>query len=373
MRALKDVSLDKKHVGLRVDLNVPIEDGVVMNDERLSATLPTILEILKSTNNLSIISHLGRPKEGEFNDDLSLRPVMEWFEKRLNIPIKLVDSIEDLNGGVLFLENIRMFAGESENNNDLARRLASQFDVYVMDAFATAHRKSASTYGAIINSKEACAGLLFAKELDNLSKVLDSSSNLLSVVGGSKVSTKLEVISNLLLKSENVLVGGGIANTFLKAKGFNVGKSLVENEMVSIAKKMLETGKIILPNNVCISNSTQSDDFKYVPVNLVPNEKMILDVELNHQELVNKNFDSVLWNGPLGIFEIDNFAKGTKDLVNYLTRSGLKVVAGGGETIFAISKYSNKKNFAYVSTAGGAFLDYISGKTLPSVEALELK
>ncbi len=373
MRDLNDVVLVDRHVGLRADLNVPIEDGVVMNDERLSATLPTILEILKSTKNLTIISHLGRPKEGEYEKELSLRPIVDWFEKRLNLEIPLVKTLDQLPDGISFLENIRMFPGESSNDDSLSEMLATKFDVYIMDAFATAHRKSSSTYGTIMKSKNVAAGLLFSKEIQNLSHILDGSKKLLSIVGGSKVSTKLEVISNLLLKSQSILVGGGIANTFLKAKGFDVGNSLAEDDMIAAAKKMLGTGKIILPEKVCISSSPQSDDFEFVPVDCVPKDKMILDIELNLNELSKKSFDAILWNGPLGIFEIKNFETGTKDLVKYLIQSKLKVVAGGGETIFALTKYSHKENFHYVSTAGGAFLEFISGKKLPSVEALELK
>lgn len=373
MRELKDVVLVGKHVGLRVDLNVPIEDGAVMNDERLSATLPTILEILKSTKNLTIISHLGRPKEGEYSEELSLKPIVHWFEKRLNLEIPLVKSLDELPNGISFLENIRMFPGESRNDDLLSELLSKKFDIYIMDAFATAHREASSTYGAILKSKDSVPGLLFSREINALSNILDDSKKLLSIVGGSKVSTKLEVITNLLSKSDKVLVGGGIANTFLKAKGFDIGTSLVEDDMISSAKKMLGTGKIILPERVCISKSTQSDDIEFVPIESVPEDKMILDIELNIKELSKQDYDAILWNGPLGIFEIKNFEKGTRDLVKYLTQSGSRVVAGGGETIFAISKYSDKKHFHYISTAGGAFLEFISGKKLPSVEALELK
>ena len=210
---------------MRVDLNVPIEDGAVMNDERLSATLPTILEILKSTKNLTIISHLGRPKEGEYSEE-SFETNCALVRKRLNLEIPLVKSLDELPNGISFLENIRMFPGESRNDDLLSELLSKKFDIYIMDAFATAHREASSTYGAILKSKDSVPGLLFSREINALSNILDDSKKLLSIVGGSKVSTKLEVITNLLSKSDKVLVGGGIANTFLKAKGFDIGTSL---------------------------------------------------------------------------------------------------------------------------------------------------
>ena len=271
------------------------------------------------------------------------------------------------------MENIRFFEGEKDNDLDLSKTISNSFDVYVMDAFATAHRQSASTFGAIIESQEACAGILFSKEIQNLDLALNSSENVLSIVGGSKISTKLNVIKNLISKSSKVLVGGGIANTFLKAAGYEVGLSLVEDEMIDVSKELLNTNKIILPKNVYVADSPQAKSAELVMVDGVSKDKMILDIELNDELKITSASDYIIWNGPLGIFEINQFATGTKQLVKFLESSPSKVIAGGGETIYAISKFSDISKFHYVSTAGGAFLEYLSGYSLPSIEALRLK
>ena len=370
MKNLVDIDLAGKRVGIRVDLNVPIDNGTILNSERLSAALPSILHILKHTDNLCIITHLGRPKEGNYDEQFSIKPIVEWFKKRLNRDIQLCTDFKSLPGSLCFIENIRFFDGETKNSDMLADEIAKSFDIYVMDAFATAHRKAASTYGAIKKSTLACAGILFQNEVENISSALVEGSSLSSIVGGSKVSTKLEVISNLLNKSEKVLVGGGIANTFLKAAGNEIGRSLCEDDMLGIANQMLGTGKIVLPRKVMVADSTSDESVEVVSFDSVPQNKMILDIEFN-EEVFSKNVSEIiLWNGPLGIFEIDAFSKGTDSLVSYLSKSNSKVIAGGGETIFAITKFSSIDKFDYVSTAGGAFLEFLGGRELPSIQAL---
>ena len=373
MNHLVDIDITDKKVGLRVDLNVPIENGEILNHERLSAALPSILYILERTKKLCIISHLGRPEEGSFNENYSLEPIKNWFQKRLNVEIPLLSEFKNIPESLCLMENIRFFKGEKDNASELSAMISNCFDVYVMDAFATAHRQSASTYGAILEAKEACAGQLFSQEIKSLDSALHNSENVLSIVGGSKVSTKLNVIKNLISNSSNVLVGGGIANTFLKAAGYEVGISLVEDEMIDISRKLLETNKIILPKNVYVANSTQDNSAELVPVQDVNKNKMILDIELSEEVRSISNHNYIIWNGPLGIFEIEQFSNGTKQLINLLENTSSKVIAGGGKTIYAISKFSDIKKFNYVSTAGGAFLEYLSGYRLPSIEALRLK
>ena len=372
MNHLEHTVLTDKKVGLRVDLNVPIENGEILSHERLSAALPSILYILKHTKKLCVITHLGRPKEGEFDIDLSVLPIKKWFEKRLNEEIALINNFENIPDNVCFMENIRFFNGENDNDKNLSEQIAKAFDVYVMDAFATAHRTAASTFGAIKFSKNACSGLLFSEEITNLELALKENKQILSIVGGSKISTKLKVINNLLPNSSAIVVGGGIANTFLKAAGNPIGKSIVEDDMLDTAKELLSTNKIILPKHVYVSATPQSNDVDLIPVEDVSENKMILDIELNENK-ISQNEEYIIWNGPLGIFEIDKFSNGTKQLIAFLENSKSKVIAGGGETLFAINKFSDTSKFHYVSTAGGAFLEYLAGNQLPSIEALRLK
>jgi len=373
MKTLLEADLNNKKVGIRVDLNVPIKEGKILSHEKLSAALPSILHILERTQNLCIISHLGRPTEGDFDPNYSLLPIKEWFDEKLKKELAFIDNLDLIPEGISLLENIRFFNGEKENNEELSQKIADAFDVYVMDAFATAHRRSASTFGAIKKSEVACAGMLFSKEVINIEYALKESGSLNSIVGGSKISTKLKVIESLLKKSQKVLVGGGIANTFLKASGYEIGKSLAEDNMLNMANNMLETGKIILPEKVYVSESMESKNISLVPISDVSKDKMILDIEFNDKEIKNYSSKATIWNGPLGIFEIDEFSNGTKSLINYLEQLDSKVIAGGGETIFAINKFSDIKNFHYVSTAGGAFLEYLGGSLLPSIEALKSK
>ena len=373
MKALSEINLNNKKVGIRLDLNAPIRAGKLLDHEKLTVALPSIINILERTSNLCIISHLGRPTEGSFDQELSLLPIKEWFEERMQKEIPLISDLDSIPDGLSFLENIRFFSGEKQNTDDLSQKIANTFDVYVMDAFATAHRRSASTYGAIKKAKSVCIGMLFSKEITKIDQALKEGSTLNSIVGGSKISTKIKVLENLLEKSQKVLVGGGIANTFLKAMGYEIGKSLVEVNMLDRAKKMLKTGKIVLPENVYIAESPEMGEVTLVPVEDVPKDKMILDIEFNFTEMNKFSSEMTIWNGPLGMFEQDKFSNGTKKLISYLEHTSSRVIAGGGETIFAIKKFSDSKNFDYISTAGGAFLSYLAGDLLPTIEALKTK
>ena len=373
MKALSEINLNNKKVGIRLDLNAPIRAGKLLDHEKLTVALPSIINILERTSNLCIISHLGRPTEGSFDQELSLLPIKEWFEERMQKEIPLISDLDSIPDGLSFLENIRFFSGEKQNTDDLSQKIANTFDVYVMDAFATAHRRSASTYGAIKKAKSVCIGMLFSKEITKIDQALKEGSTLNSIVGGSKISTKIKVLENLLEKSQKVLVGGGIANTFMKAMGYEIGKSLVEGNMLDRAKKMLKTGKIVLPENVYMAESPEMGEVTLVPVEDVPKDKMILDIEFNFTEMNKFSSEMTIWNGPLGMFEQDKFSNGTKKLISYLEHTSSKVIAGGGETIFAIKKFSDSKNFDYISTAGGAFLSYLAGDLLPTIEALKTK
>ena len=373
MKALSEINLNNKKVGIRLDLNAPIRAGKLLDHEKLTVALPSIINILERTSNLCIISHLGRPTEGSFDQELSLLPIKEWFEERMQKEIPLISDLDSIPDGLSFLENIRFFSGEKQNTDDLSQKIANTFDVYVMDAFATAHRRSASTYGAIKKAKSVCIGMLFSKEITKIDQALKEGSTLNSIVGGSKISTKIKVLENLLEKSQKVLVGGGIANTFMKAMGYEIGKSLVEDNMLDRAKKMLKTDKIVMPENVYIAESSEMGEVTLVPVEDVPKDKMILDIEFNFTEMNKFSSEMTIWNGPLGMFEQDKFSNGTKKLISYLEHTSSKVIAGGGETIFAIKKFSDSKNFDYISTAGGAFLSYLAGDLLPTIEALKTK
>ena len=374
MTDLHSIDLKNKYVGLRVDLNVPLESGEVLSPDRLSAALPTILYILEHTENLCLISHLGRPKEDDFDPNLSLKPIKEWFEKRLNKKISLENEIKK-SEGIKMLENIRFFKGENENSENLGQKLADIFDVYIMDAFATAHRKSASTYGAIKASEVSCAGLLLENETDALQQAISSKNfPMLSIVGGSKVSSKLKVIKNLSKISDDVLTGGGITNTILKAQGHNIGLSLHEDSMLNDAKELLDTGKILLPDEVVVSKDIESNNTRITKVNSVQHDEIILDQILS-PAIIKKIIQAkkIIWNGPVGVFERQPFSLGTKALAEAIASSQAFSLAGGGETLLAIKMFIEKNNISYCSTGGGAFLEFMEGKELPSLSALGFK
>ena len=376
MRLLKDQDLSNKNVVLRLDLNVPIQDKRVLDSTRISASVPTIKYLLDKNCKVLLISHLGRPEEGKFDINLSMHPVAEKLSEILNHEIDLIDSLSSSDifntTQIQLLENLRFLVGEKDNNEELGNQLANKGDIYIFDAFGTAHRKQASTHSAIQQAKFSCAGLLLEKEINSLNKALTSIENpFTAVIAGSKISTKLELIAHLNSKADFIIVGGGIANTFLKSQGFNVGESLVENDMIKIAEELYNSGKIILPNKVIVADSIDSNYSTTKNIDSVSSSDKIFDINLssNMSEIL-KSSKTILWNGPIGVFEKEPFQKGTHQLATTIAKSKAFSLAGGGETIAAINKFINKDEVSYCSTGGGSFLEYMEGKILPSIEAL---
>ena len=377
---LSSLDINKKNLVIRVDMNVPIDDGNVLDSSRIEACIPTINYALENNSKVLLVSHLGRPTEGNFEEKFSLRPVAEELQKILNKPVELIKDLDSNNifkseTNIQVLENIRFFEGEKGNCQSLGKDLASLGDIYVFDAFGTAHREQASTHAAIENASTACAGFLLEKENECLTKALDNyQSPYLAIIGGAKVSTKLELIKYINTVADKIIVGGGIANTFLKAAGLNIGKSLVEDSMIDIAKSILEQGKIILPTTVVTSKSFEGDDVKEKSVNDISDDEMILDLYLEDDTLkVINEAQTILWNGPIGVFENYKFEKGTKELSQAIAESKAFSLAGGGETLSAINKYIKSDDVSYCSTGGGAFLEFMEGKVLPSIKVLNSK
>jgi phosphoglycerate kinase len=342
--------------------------------------MPTINYALENNAKVLLISHLGRPTEGNFEERFSLKPVAQYLAKITNEPCEVINDIDSNmifhgESSIQLLENIRFFKGEKENCQDLGRKLAKLGDIYVFDAFGTAHREQASTHSAIKSASIACAGLLLERENNFLSKALKSyESPYIAIIGGAKVSTKLELIKHINSVADHIIVGGGIANTFLKASGFNIGKSLVEDSMIDIAKEILELGKIILPDIVITSKTFEGEDIKETQVNSIKNEEMILDLNLENKTIdLIVNANTILWNGPMGVFENNLFAKGTKNLSKGIANSNAFSLAGGGETLSAINKFIKSDDVSYCSTGGGAFLEFMEGKILPSIDILNSK
>ena len=376
MRLLKDQDLSNKNVVVRLDLNVPIQDKQIIDSTRIISSVPTIKYLVDKNCKVLLTSHLGRPEEGKFDQDFSMFPVAKKLSEILNYEIDLIDSLDSSDifntTQIQLLENLRFLIGEKDNNEKLGNQLANKGDVYIFDAFGTAHRKQASTHSAIQQAKFSCAGLLLEKEINSLNKALTSIENpFTAVIAGSKISTKLELIANLNSKADFIVVGGGIANTFLKSQGFDVGESLVENDMIEIAKELFNSGKIILPNKVIVADSIDSNSSTTKNIDSVSGSDKIFDINLtsNMSEIL-KNSKTILWNGPIGVFEKEPFQKGTHQLAKTIAGSEAFSLAGGGETIAAINKFINKDEVSYCSTGGGAFLEYMEGKLLPSIEAL---
>ena len=376
MRLLKDQDLSNKNVVVRLDLNVPIQDKQIIDSTRIISSVPTIKYLVNKNCKVLLTSHLGRPEEGKFDQDLSMSPVAEKLSEILNHEIDLIDSLDSSDifntTQIQLLENLRFLIGEKDNNEKLGNQLANKGDVYIFDAFGTAHRKQASTHSAIQQAKFSCAGLLLEKEINSLNKALTCIENpFTAVIAGSKISTKLELIAHLNSKADFIVVGGGIANTFLKSQGFNVGESLVENDMIETAKELFNSGKIILPNKVIVADSIDSNSSTTKNIDSVSGSDKIFDINLtsNMSEIL-KNSKTILWNGPIGVFEKEPFQKGTHQLAKTIAGSEAFSLAGGGETIAAINKFINKDEVSYCSTGGGAFLEYMEGKLLPSIEAL---
>ena len=377
---LSSIDIANKNLVVRVDMNVPIEDGHILDATRIEACIPTINYALKNNAKILLISHLGRPTEGSFEEKFSLKPVAKYLTNIINKTCKLISSLEsdeifDGESNVQLLENIRFFKGEKENCKDLGNKLASLGDIYVFDAFGTAHREQASTHSAIKSAPIACAGLLLEKENEFLFQALNKYEKpYIAVIGGAKVSTKLGLIKHISGVADHIIVGGGIANTFLKASGFNVGKSLIEDSMIDVAKEILKQGKIVLPTTVITSKTFKGDDIRETSINEVTDEEMILDLYLTDKTtaLIDKA-RTILWNGPMGVFENSFFSKGTKDLSEAIANSKAFSLAGGGETLSAINKYIKSDDVSYCSTGGGAFLEFMEGKILPSIDILNSK
>lgn len=384
---LKDVDLKNKKVLVRVDFNVPVKDGKVTSKVRIEAAIPTIQYILDQGGAVILMSHLGRPTEGEYDSQFSLEPVAEALSQIIKKPVRFakdwLNGVDAKAGEIVMCDNVRFNKGEKKSDDELSKKIASLGDVFVMDAFATAHRAQASTYGVAKYVPVACAGLLLANEIKALEKALKAPKKpMAAIVGGSKVSTKLSVLHNLLDKVEILIVGGGIANTFIKAEGFNIGNSLYEEDLVGEAKDILAKAKelgvnIPVPEDVRVAKEFSENAVAVVKnVADVADDEMILDIgpksERNIAELL-KSANTILWNGPVGVFEFDNFAEGTKALSLAIAESGAFSVAGGGDTIAAIEKFDIKDKVSYISTAGGAFLEFLEGKKLPAVEILKEK
>ena len=376
MRLLKDQDLSNKNVVVRLDLNVPIQDKQIIDSTRILSSVPTIKYLVDKNCKVLLTSHLGRPEEGKFDQDFSMSPVAKKLSEILNREIDLIDSLDSSDifntTQIQLLENLRFLIGEKDNNEKLGNKLANKGDVYIFDAFGTAHRKQASTHSAIQQAKISCAGLLLEKEINSLNKALTSIENpFTAVIAGSKISTKLELIAHLNSIADFIIVGGGIANTFLKSQGFDVGESLVENDMIEIAKELFNSGKIILPNKVIVADSIDSNSSTTKNIDSVIGLDKIFDINLtsNMSEILKKS-KTILWNGPIGVFEKELFQKGTHQLAKTIAGSEAFSLAGGGETIAAINKFINKDEVSYCSTGGGAFLEYMEGKLLPSIEAL---
>lgn len=384
IKNLKDLDCKGKTVVIREDLNVPMKDGKITNDKRIRAALPTLKMALDKGAAVVVLSHLGRPVEGEFDEKFSLKPVAAHLGELLGKDVKVVDKIADAKpapGELCLVENIRFFKGEKKNDPALAQQLADLGDIYIMDAFGSAHRAHSSTEGAVRKARVAAAGPLMEAELNAFGKVLDNPERpLAAIIGGSKVSTKLGLLDNLLGKVDILIVGGGIANTFLAAAGYNVGSSLYEPDLIPEAKKIMETAKaqgkqLPLPVDVVTAKELAPGQKVSVhPVDQVPADEMILDIGPKTVELYEKILTpakTVVWNGPVGAFETEPFGKGTKDLAEFLVKSGAFVVVGGGDSVAAVESYGLADKMGYISTGGGASLELLEGKILPSVAALQ--
>ncbi|WP_079555050.1 phosphoglycerate kinase [Vreelandella subglaciescola] len=381
VKTMTDLSLHGQRVLIREDLNVPINHGRVTSDARLRAVLPTIKAAVAAGAKVLLMSHLGRPTEGEPADEFSLAPVAARLGELLEHPVTLVrdylDSAPALeNGEVVLLENVRFNVGEKGDDEALARRYAALCDVFVMDAFGTAHRAQASTHGVARFAPAACAGPLLAAELSALETALAAPRRpMTAIVGGSKVSTKLAVLNALADKCDQLIVGGGIANTFIAAAGYNVGKSLYEAELLDQAKALMNKVNIPLPSDVVVATElSESATATTKPVDQVADNEMILDIGPDTAERLAgmlKEAGTVLWNGPVGVFEIDQFGHGTERIARAIAESDAFSIAGGGDTLAAIDKYAIAEKVSYISTGGGAFLEYVEGKPLPAVTALE--
>jgi phosphoglycerate kinase len=386
IKRLVDLDLKDKRVFIRSDLNVPIQNGKITSPKRILASIPTIEFALQKGASVMVTSHLGRPEEGKYSSEDSLKPVVDFLESHLKYPVHLVSdwvnsSFDIAPGQLTVLENCRFNVGEKKNDEALAKKYASLTDIFVMDAFGTAHRKEASTYGIAEYSKIACAGILFIAELEALEKaLLEPSRPMIAIVGGSKVSSKLSILDTLSDKVDQLIVGGGIANTFIKAMGFEIGSSMYEEDLVPAARKIIDklekrgASLPVISDVVCGKKFDVNEVAITKNINDVHKDDMIFDLGKNSVNEIVKcihNAKTIIWNGPVGVFEFDQFAKGTETMTHAIANSEAFSLAGGGDTIAAIEKFNVAKDISYISTAGGAFLEFAEGKKLPAIEILE--
>ena len=378
---MADLDLKGKRVLIRADLNVPLKDGKVASDKRIMATLPTIKLALEKGAKVMVISHLGRPEEGVYAEEFSLKPVADYIATKLpGVNVRLekdyLNGVDVKEGELVVLENCRFNKGEKKNAEDLSKKYAALCDVFVMDAFGTAHRAQATTYGAAQFAPVACAGPLLAAELEALGKVMDNPARpMVAIVGGSKVSTKLPVLNSLLKVCDQLIVGGGIANTFIAAEGHKVGKSLCETDLIDTATELASKTKIPAFVDVVVGKEfDEKTPAVTKDLSEVADDDMIFDLGPKSMANINeviKNAKTILWNGPVGVFEFDQFATGTKSMADAIANSEAFSVAGGGDTINSIQKFNVADKISYISTGGGAFLEFVEGKKLPAVEILE--
>jgi phosphoglycerate kinase len=385
IKRMVDLDLSGKRVLIREDLNVPVKNGKVTSDIRIRASLPTIQKALEGGAAVILLSHLGRPVEGQYSEEASLKPVAEHLSELLDQPVRLekdwLDGIDIKPGEVVLCENVRFNAGEGKDSDELGKKMAALCDIFVMDAFGTAHRAQASTHSVAKYAPVACAGPLLASELDALGKALETPVKpLVAIVGGSKVSTKLTVLKSLSEKVDQLIVGGGIANTFIAAAGFPVGKSLYEEDLLDEAKQLIEMAKrsgsdIPIPTDVvCAKEFSETAIASVKKVEDVEADDMIMDIgpeTAKHYAQLLKSAGTIVWNGPVGVFEFDQFGNGTKSLATAIAESSAFSIAGGGDTLAAIDKYGINDQVSYTSTGGGAFLEFLEGKELPAVSILK--
>jgi phosphoglycerate kinase len=387
IKKMADLDLKGKRILIRQDLNVPVKDGKVTSDIRIRASIPAIELALKANAAVMLMSHLGRPTEGEFDSNASLQPVAQRLSELLNKPVRLqkdwIDGIDIQPGEVVLCENVRFNIGEGKDSAELGKKIAALCDIFVMDAFGTAHRAQASTHSVIKYAKVACAGPLLSAELDALGKSLSHPEKpLMAIVGGSKVSTKLTVLKSLAEKVDQLIVGGGIANTFIAAAGYSVGKSLYEADLVDDAKALIAAAKVnnsdipIPVDVVCAKEFSDTAVATVKKVTDIADDDMILDIGPETAKQYAEKLataKTIVWNGPVGVFEIEQFANGTKVLAHAIADSSAYSIAGGGDTLAAIDKYAINDKISYTSTGGGAFLEFLEGKELPAITALEAK
>ncbi|GAA3526225.1 phosphoglycerate kinase [Zobellella aerophila] len=377
---MNELDLAGKRILIRADLNVPVKDGKVTSDARILASLPTIEAALAQGAKVMVTSHLGRPTEGEYAEEFSLQPVVAYLKDKLSVPVRLakdyLDGVELAAGELVVLENVRFNKGEKKDDESLARQYAALCDVFVMDAFGTAHRAQASTHGVAQFAPVACAGPLLSAELEALARALDNPARpLVAVVGGSKVSTKLTVLESLSGIADQLVVGGGISNTFVAAAGHNVGKSLYEADLIPEAKRLMAKCDIPLATDVrTAAEFSETAPATLKDVSEVTDQEQILDLgDASAQRLAEilKSAKTIIWNGPVGVFEFENFRRGTEIVAKAIAESDAFSIAGGGDTLAAIDLFGIKDQISYISTGGGAFLEFVEGKTLPAVAMLE--